>query len=226
MSYQWDFLSVLRGNNAALLWHGALGTVELTCASILVAVPLGLLIAMGRLSSAGPLQALLQFATELLRSSALLVLIFWFFFAFPLLLKIEINAFQAAVLAIGLQSSAYFAELFRGSILSVPRGQWEAACALGLHLGQTMRLVVLPLAIRQVLPVMLSLAAEILKSTSLAAAIAFTELSYVASQVGSQTYRPLEIYTIVALIYFVLIGGMGRLVALLERSMALKGAGS
>lgn len=223
MDYSWDFISLLRPDRIEVLAEGAIGTVKLTASALALAIPLGLFLALCRLVPIRPVQWAARLITELSRASVPLVLLFWFYFAAPLLLDVNLDTFAAATLALGLNACGYFAELFRNGIVSVPRGQWEAAKALGLHTGQTLRLIVLPLAIRQMLPVMLSLSIEVVKATSLAAAIAYMDLTYAAAHLSSTTFRTIEVYTIIAVLYFVFLSGASRITALVERKMALKG---
>lgn len=218
MDYQWDFAAVFRQSD--LLLEGAAGTLGLAGTAIVVAVPLGLLLAVLRMSAWRPASLLATGYIEFFRSSAALVLIFWFYFAFPMLVGIDMTPYAAATLAISLQSSAYFAEVFRGGIGSIHRGQWEAAKALGMNYRNAMRFVILPQAVKRMLPVFFTRVIELLKTTALAAAIAYGDLVYSASRVISITFRPLETFTVVALIFFFTIFAMSVSVRWMERRLA------
>jgi polar amino acid transport system permease protein len=220
MTYHWDFGVVLRSDG--LFAQGVAATLLLTVSALAIAVPLGLLLALGRMAPWWALSWTARLIIDFFRTSALFVLIIWFFFAFPILFRLQVNAFQAATLAIGLQAGAYLAEIFRAGIESIHAGQWQAARALGLHFGATLRLVVLPQAIRHVLPVFLNLVIDTIKNTSFAAAIAYGELTYQAMRVASDTYRPLEVFTVVGALYFIIITGSSRLSAMLERRLAIE----
>jgi len=221
MPYVWDFAIVL--HHGDLLWHGLWATLALTGLTIVIAVPLGVLLAVLLLGARQPFVALARGFVDFFRTSALLVLLMWFYFAFPIIARVRIDAFTAATLALGLQNAAYLAEVFRAGIRSVPRGQWEAGRVLGLRLVPLFFLVIVPQALRTVLPVLVNVLSEIVKGTSLAAAIAYTELSYQASLLASTTYRPLETYTLIAVMYFVVIALLNQLAAFLERRLSLPG---
>jgi polar amino acid transport system permease protein len=215
MHYQWDFSVVFRDDG--LFVRGMLETLRLTASSLLLAVPLARMAPVRLLSWAA--RAVIDF----FRTSALFVLIVWFYFAFPVVFQISVSAFQAATLAIGLQASAYFAEIFRAGINAVGKGQWQAAQALGLRFPMTLRLIVLPQALQRILPVFCNLVIDTVKNTSFAAAIAYGELTYQGSRVASETYRPIETFTVIAVFYFVIIWSASRLVGLLERRMSVAG---
>lgn len=218
MAYQWDFRLVLL--DWPMWLQGVQNTLILCLASLLIAIPLGLVITAMRMFGSAPLRWLAIALVDFLRTSALLVLIIWFYYAFPVLFRANLGPLEAATLAIGIQTSAYFSELCRAGIQSVDRGQWEAARAIGMRTLPMMRLIILPQALRRMLPVLFSLIAEVLKATSLAAVITVGELSYTASQVSADTYRPIESYTVAALFYFGIIFSASRVAAYLERRLS------
>ncbi len=219
MTYHWDFGPVWRQGN--LLAMGGVATLKLTVACLALAIPLGLLVATMRLSGPRWVAALAVLYTDFFRTAASLVLIFWFFFALPLLVNLDFDAFTAAFLAIGLQGAAYFAEVFRGGITSIDAGQLEAARAIGMGRGMALRQIILPQAARRVLPVFFTRVTLILKTTTLASAIAYPDLVYDAYRIASETYRPIETFTVVGLFFFAIIFTMSRCAALLERRLAV-----
>lgn len=219
MNYNWDFSAVLRDSD--LLVQGAIGTFKLASISCVLAIPIGLLIAIMKMSSSRVLVTIATCYINVFRSSAALVLLFWFYFAFPILAGVNLEPYTAAVLAITLQSAAYFSEVFRGGISSIHRGQWEAAKAIGMNYGSSMRFVILPQAVKRMLPIFFTRVIELIKTTALAAAIAYGDLLYNASRVVSNTFRPIETYTLVALTFFIVIFTMSRTVRLLERRLAI-----
>ncbi len=221
MAYQWDFAVVWRQADALAV--GGLQTLRLTAACLALAVPVGLLLAILRLSGNRWLSGLALVYIDFFRTAASLVLIFWFFFALPLLVDLDFGAFTAAFLAIGLQGAAYFAEVFRGGIASIDRGQWEAARAIGMSRAIAFRHIILPQAVRRTLPVFFTRATAMLKTTTLASAIAYPDLVYAAFRISSDTYRPIETFTIVGLIFFAVIFAASRAIALLERRLAASG---
>ena len=142
---------------------------------------------------------------ELFRCTPLLVQIIWFYYAFPVVIGVNIPAHVAAVTVLSLYGGAFYAEIVRGSIESVHRGQWDAARALGLGPWRVLRLVILPQALKPMLAPYVNQSVTQLKNTSLVSVIAVPDLVYNATLINAETYRPLEVYTIVALIYFAIL---------------------
>lgn len=219
MEYQWDFAAVFR--HRELLLEGAAGTFRLAGMALAIAIPLGLLVALLRLSRLPVISWIAVLFTDLFRTSPSIVLIYWFFFAFPLLAGIDFGNFAAASLALGLQAGAYMSEVFRGGIQSIKPGQWQAAKALGMGLGPTLRWIILPQAIRRMIPVFFTRVAELFKTTSLAAVISYGEVVQMAQRTASETFRPIETFTVVALFFFTVIFTASRLVRLAERRFAV-----
>ena len=142
---------------------------------------------------------------EVFRNTPILVQIVWFFYAFPVLVGGQIEPFMAAVFGIGLNITAYSAEIFRGGIQSLDRGQWEAGRAIGMSYFQVMRRVILPQAIRRMVPAFANRMIEAVKATSLASTIAVADLMWQGEMLANAIYRPFEVYTAVAVIYFLAI---------------------
>ena len=203
MAYQWDFAPVLR--YAPLLVRGAEITLLYTVGSVALGLIIGLLIGLGRLSRSALLNAPLIALTEVFRCTPLLVQIVWFYYALPVLLHIQIPADVAAMTVLSLYTGVFYAEIFRGGIVSIERGQWDAARALGLSRWQVMRLVILPQAIRRMIPPFVNQSVTQLKNTSLVSVIAVPDLLYQGTSIAETTYRPLELYTVVAVVYFALL---------------------
>ncbi|MGC8477801.1 MAG: amino acid ABC transporter permease [Acetobacteraceae bacterium] len=203
MAYQWDFAPVLR--YAPLLVRGAEITLLYTVGSVALGLIIGLLIGLGRLTSSVLLNAPLIALTETFRCTPLLVQIVWFYYALPVLLHIQIPADVAAMTVLSLYTGVFYAEIFRGGIVSIERGQWDAARALGLSRWQVMRLVILPQAIRRMIPPFVNQSVTQLKNTSLVSVIAVPDLLYQGTSIAETTYRPLELYTVVAVVYFALL---------------------
>jgi polar amino acid transport system permease protein len=221
MEYQWDFTVVWR-NSHLLLW-GLLGTLKVTGAALALGLPLGLAVALMRLSRARAVSLPAGVFVEFFRSTPPLVQLFWCFFALPILIGVRVDSFQAAVMTLSIQSSAFFAEVFRGGIVSVERGQWEAARALGMTYGQLLRRVVLPQAVKRMIPAFLERAIELMKTTTLVATVAYADLLFEASDIAQKTFRPLEVFTAAAAIYFVVIFAASRVVQVSERRLARSG---
>jgi polar amino acid transport system permease protein len=221
--HRWDFTPVWA--NADLLLLGLWHTLQVTGTALAFGIPLGLALALARLSSRRVLRWPAGLVIEVFRTTPPLVQLFWFFFALPILLGIEMTPFVAAVLTFSIQSAAFFAEAFRGGIVSVERGQWEAARALGMAPRQVLRRVVLPQAVQRMLPVFLERAIELMKTTTLVATISYSDLLFQANEVAQKTFRPLEVLTVAALLYFVVIYGASLVAQLAERRLAVGGEG-
>ncbi|MBN8902958.1 MAG: ABC transporter permease [Rhodospirillales bacterium 69-11] len=220
MHYQWDFLFLLR--YAPLFWRGVLVTLAYTGGTIFLGLILGLLVGLGRLSKSKLVNIPLIAFIEVFRCTPLLVQIVWCYYALPVLLGIQIPATAAAVLTLSCYTGAFYAEIFRGGIVSIETGQWDAARALGLSRWTMMRRVILPQAVRRMIPPFVNQSITQLKNTSLVSTIAVPDLLYQGTLVTADTYRPLEVYTVVAVIYFVLLFPSTMLAQWYERRLAAK----
>jgi polar amino acid transport system permease protein len=203
MHYQWDFVSLLR--YGPLFWHGVVVTLSYTAGSILFGLLIGLVLGIGRLSKSVLLNIPLVAFIEAFRCTPLLVQIVWVYYALPVLLGIQIPAVVAAMLTLSCYTGAFYAEIFRGGIVSIERGQWDAARALGLRRWTMMQQVILPQAVKRMIPPFVNQSITQLKNTSLVSFIAVPDLLYNGTLVTADTYRPLEVYTVVAVIYFALL---------------------
>ena len=218
MIYQWDFQFLLR--YAPLFWKGIGVTLAFTTVTILAGLLLGLLIGLGRLSRAKLINWPLIAFIEAFRCTPLLVQIVWFYYALPVMTGIQMSAITAGGLVLSFYTAAFYAEIFRGGILSIERGQWDAARAVGLSRWHMMRLVILPQAIRRMVPPFMNQSITQLKNTSLVSTIAVPDLLYQGTLITGDTYRPLEVYTVVAIIYFVLLFPATVLAQWYERKLA------
>ena len=215
MHYQWNFGILL--HYAPLLWAGVLYTLAYTVGTIVLGLLIGLLVGLGRLSRSRLVNAPLVALIEVFRCTPLLVQIIWFYYALPVISGVQMSATVAATLVLSLYTGAFYAEIFRGGILSIERGQWDAARALGLRRGAMMRLVILPQAVRRMVPPFMNQSITQLKNTSLVSTIAVPDLLYQGTMITADTYRPLEVYTVVALIYFCLLFPATRFVQAYEQ---------
>lgn len=160
--YEWDFTAVLA--NADVLWQGLLGTLGITGTALAFGVPLGLILALSRLSPRRWLAWPAGFVIEFFRTTPPLVQLFWFFFALPILIDIQMTPYLAAAITFSIQSSAFFAEVFRAGIVSIERGQWEAGRAIGMQRSQVMRRIILPQAVKRMIPAFTERAIELMKT--------------------------------------------------------------
>ena len=219
--YNWDFTPVIA--NAPLLAQGLVNTLKVTGTALAFGVPLGLVLALLRLSPRKALSWPAGFVIEFFRTTPPLVQLFWFFFALPMLLNVEMTPFAAAAITFSIQSSAFFAEVFRGGIVSIDRGQWEAGRALGMSQSQAMRRIILPQAVKRMIPAFLERSIELMKTTTLVATVSYADLLFQANELAQKTFRPLEVFTVVALIYFTVIFAASLVVHRVERRLAVSG---
>ncbi len=196
------------------LLRGAVSTLALAAAVLAVGTALGLAVGLLRVLP-GRAGTVVGGAVELVRAVPLLLLLFFIFFGLPAL-GVRIPTFPAAVLAMSLWMAANTAEVVRGGVQSISRGQFEAARSLGLGWASTMRFVILPQATRRMLPPFVGLCTILVKDTSLAAIIGVFELTRAAQETIERTLRSFEIYGAAAAIYFALCFPLTRLAARLE----------
>ena len=218
MQYRWDFAAVL--GHMDLLLTGLVGTVKLAAVSILLGVIVGAFIAMMRLSHRRLLRAPATAFVEFYRNTPPIVHFFWFFFALPIVIGVSFEPFTAAMLALSTQSGAFYAEVFRGGIVSIERGQWEGGRALGMSYRAILVRVVLPQAMRRMVAPFVDRSFELTKTTALASSLAYAELLYQAMQVNSITFRPMEVYTTIAVMYFILLFVASSLMRVFEHRLA------
>jgi polar amino acid transport system permease protein len=218
MHYQWNFSFFAQ--YWPLLWRGTLVTIAFTIGTVFLGLVIGLLIGLGRLTKWKVLNWPLIGLIEAFRCTPLLVQLVWFYYALPVLLNIQMPAVAAAAMTLSLYTGVFYAEIFRGGIVSIEQGQWDAARALGLHWWYVMRLVILPQAVRRMVPPFVNQSVTQLKNTSLVSTIAVPDLLYQGTVVTETTYRPLEVYTVVALIYFALLFPSTMLAQWYERRLA------
>ena len=218
---EWNFWAVLSDFDLLLL--GLVNTLKVTALALTFGVPLGLCLAVLRLSTLRPASAVAAFIIEFFRTTPPLVQLFWSFFALPILIDVRMTPFIASIVTFSIQSSAFFAEIFRGGIQSIDKGQWEGGKAMGMTYAQSMRRIILPQAVRRMIPAFMERAIELLKTTTLVSTVAYTDLMFQANDLAQKTFRPLEVYTVVALMYFVLIFVLSQLSIRVEHRLAKSG---
>lgn len=211
--------------NLLFLLEGMRWTIALSVTAILLGVTIGLVVAMLALSGRPWLVGVARVYVEGIRAIPLLVLILWVYYGLPVVAGLSLGPFAAGVLALALSDSAFEAEIFRAGIQSIERCQHEAADALGLSFWQKFRLVVLPQALRRILPALGNQFVYMIKMSALVSVIGMQELTRRANELVVVEYRPLEIYTILVLEYLVLVLLVSALVRRLERRLALPGEG-
>jgi glutamate/aspartate transport system permease protein len=222
-----DFSIVI--NSLPYLWQGMKYTLQLTATSAVGGLFFGTLLALARLSSNKILSNVAAGYVNLMRSIPLVLVIFWFFFLVPLIAQgitgserpIQIGAERTAIITFILFEAAYFCEIMRAGIQSIPRGQVHSAYALGLTYGQSMRLVILPQAFRNMIPVLLTQTIILFQDTSLVYVISATDFVGAASKIAQRDSRLVEMYLFVAVVYFVLCYTLSYLVKLLQKRVAV-----
>ena len=217
MNYQWNF-DAIWANPEALL-AGAAGTLRIFAICLVLGLSLGLLVGLGRYSKRKWIYIAASAFVEFFRNTPVLVQILWFYFALPMLVPFEISPLLAAALGISLNSAAFSGEIFRAGIQSIERGQWEGAQALGMTQGQAMRRIVLPQAVKRMLPALTNRAIEIFKMSTLASAVAYVELLQQGKLIASLNYNPIEAYTVIALLFFAFLYPLVQATYVLERKL-------
>jgi polar amino acid transport system permease protein len=198
----WKFGLVFR--HLDFLLRGAWVTIQVSVASMLVALVLGLLVAVIRLSPWWILRTAASLYIDVLRSTPLLAQLVWIFFALPILTGYALTPFLASTIALSVYTSAYLAEIFRAGILSISDGQRHAGSALGMTPAQVMRRVVLPQGIVNVLPPVGSQLINLFKDSALVSLVSLQDLMWSGQSLASITLRTVEVLTVVAVIYMVL----------------------
>ena len=216
--YAWDFSFLWSYRGLILIGLGV--TIAYTIGTILLGLVVGLVTGLLRLSKNVLITAPLVAYVEVFRCTPLLVQIVWFYYALPVVLGIDIPAHVAATLVLSLYTGAFYAEIVRGGVNSIERGQWDAARAIGMRRTQVMRYVVLPQAIKRIIPPFMNQSIIQLKNTSLVSTIAVADLLDQGTIITAATYRPLEVYTMVALIYFLVLFPLTLAAQQVERRLA------
>jgi polar amino acid transport system permease protein len=201
---------------------GTATTFLLTVATMAIAVPAGIGVAALRLYGPAPVRALATGYVELFRNLPLILVVYWAFYVLPILTGLALSPLATGLAALSLNVTAYNAETFRAGLNSIRRGQLDAGLALGMTRPQVVLHVVLPQALRRILPVLASTWVSLFKDTSLVSVIAVTELAYVAMQIRAQTFRVLEMLTAMAAIYWLLGYPQAKLVDWINRRYGVK----
>jgi polar amino acid transport system permease protein len=213
----WDFASVFSNTDALIA--GAIGTLRLFAICLVLGLGLGLVVGLGRYAHTRWFNWPATVFVEFFRNTPVLVQMLWFYFALPILVPFEISPFGAAVLGISLNTAAFSAEIYRGGIQSIERGQWDGARAIGMGWGQAMRRIILPQALKRMTPALTNRAIEVFKMTTLASAVAYVELLQQGKLIASLNFNPIEAYTTIAVIFFVILWPLVQLTYVLERRM-------
>ena len=223
-SYTWGWYAVspateVGRRNLSFLIEGLLPTIYISLLAFTCSITIGLIISLLGLQPNKIGRGINRIYVEVFRSIPVLVMLLWVYYGLPISLGIELDVFAAGVVALALCDSAFEAEVFRGGIQSIAKGQVEAAHSMGLSQWQTMRYVILPQAIRRVLPPLGNQFVYMLKMSSLVSVIGLGELTRRATELNVREYRPLEIYTVLIIEYLLLILIASYLVRRMEKRL-------
>ena len=219
MNYTFDFASVTR--NLGPLLKGLVVTLQLTAAANLIGLTLGFVLALLIMSRWSVIRLPAMLFVEFFRCTPAIVQIVWFFYCVPMLFNVFLGSMTMGILALGLNLTAFNAEAYRAAIQAVPREQLDAGIALGLNPLQRVLYIVLPTAFRASIPVLLTNGIGIFQQSALVAIVAVQDLMYQGKTLATETYRPIETFTIVALIYFAVSFPVTQIVGYLERRRQL-----
>ncbi|HEX7226422.1 MAG TPA: amino acid ABC transporter permease [Candidatus Binatia bacterium] len=196
------------------------GTLRLAIPAIVLGFALGTVIGLGRLANTRSIRVIATIYVEFFRGVPLVMVIFWFWFIIPNLLNISLPEYGVALTAFVIFEAAYLGEIVRAGIQSVPQGQLEAAAATGLSRGRTMRHIVLPQALRNMIPALVTQFIVLLKDTSLASIIGYIDLTKAAQIVNNREIRPFELYLFIAVVYWCFSYAMSLYARRLERRLS------
>lgn len=202
MGYDWQFANLLQ--YWPIFVRGAVLTLQLTFGATVLALAIGLPIGIAREAGAAPLRWLATAYVELIRGTPALVQIVWIYYCLPILTGYQLGGAATMVVALGVHSGAYVAEIFRAGINSIDRGQSAAAYAIGMSYGQALRRIILPQAVQRMIPPFVNEFANLIKLTTLGSAIAVSELLHESNNLIAAIYRPLEVYTVLAVVFFLI----------------------
>ena len=201
--YAWDFAALKP--YSGLIWQGLGVTVLYTVLTVVAGLAIGLLTGILRTTAPRWISIPLRGYIEVFRCTPLLVQLVWVYYALPVLIGVDMSATTACFVTLSLYAGAFYAEIFRGGIEATDRGQWEAGQAIGMGQARIFRRIVLPQAIQVMVPSFINQTIMQLKNTSLVSTVAVGDLLYQGSVITAASYRPLEVYTTVAVLYFVVL---------------------
>ena len=217
MGYEWEFGLVFKYWD--VLFDGFLGTLRVGIVSLILGAIGGLILALMRMSRYRLLSWPAIVLIEFFRTTPLLIQLFWIYFALPVVIGITFGAYTACIITLSVNSAAFFAEIFRAGINSMERSQWEGGKALGMTQTSLLRRIILPQAVRRMVPPFLERSFELMKGTTNVSAIAYADLLYRALELSARLYRPIEILTLVALVFFVMLTLTSMLVRYMENRL-------
>lgn len=197
-------------------------TLKITIISIVLGLILGMIIAIARLSKNKIISIIASGYIELFRCTPVLVQIIWIFYCLPIFFNIELSGMVSGIVALTLNVAAFYAEAYRSGIQAIKSDQYDAAEALGFNKFQTLRYIIVPQAVMIIIPVILSNSVSLFKESSLVSTVAIADLMYQGRLVSTRIYRPIEILTVVAIMYFVVAFPLTVLVRKIEEKISFK----
>jgi polar amino acid transport system permease protein len=218
MHYEWSFGFLLQYSR--LIAVGTAYTIGFTVATAVTGFAVGCVVAIASLSNVRFISAPLVMLVEVFRCTPVLVQLVWIYYALPVLIGVELSPAVAAFIALSFYGGAFYSEIIRGGIASIEPGQWDAGRALGMRRFELMKRIVMPQALKRMIPPLVNQAVLQLKNTSLLSVLAVPDLLYQGQLITSATYRPLETYTMIAVIYFIILFPMTRVARMLETRLA------
>jgi glutamate/aspartate transport system permease protein len=219
-------MTALANDLVALLGALVVFNLCLTASAIAIALPIACLFAVGRLSRHPLVYYPVTAYVNVLRSSPLLMIMFWAYYTGPMIAGAPTSAYTAALIALAAFEVAYFTELVRAGLQSIAAGQRDAALAVGLRPSQAMRFVILPQALRRMLPSLISQSIIAFQDSTIASVIGVTDIFATANIISAREQRPIELYTALAVIFFVLCYALSKLVRMLEARVNARTAGA
>jgi polar amino acid transport system permease protein len=215
--YAWDFAALKP--YWGLIWQGLGVTLFYTVITVLAGLAIGLAAGILRTTAPRWVAILLRGYIEVFRCTPLLVQLVWVYYALPVLIGVDMSATTACFLTLSLYAGSFYAEIFRGGIEAIDRGQWEAGHAIGMQQGRIFRRIILPQAIQVMIPALINQTIMQLKNTSLVSTVAVGDLLYQGSVITAASYRPLEVYTTIAVLYFIVLFPLTLVADQLEQRM-------
>jgi polar amino acid transport system permease protein len=215
--YAWDFAALKP--YWGLIWQGLGVTVFYTVITVLAGLAIGLAAGILRTTAPRWVAIPLRGYIEVFRCTPLLVQLVWVYYALPVLIGVDMSATTACFITLSLYAGSFYAEIFRGGIEAIDRGQWEAGQAIGMQQGRIFRRIILPQAVQVMIPALINQTIMQLKNTSLVSTVAVGDLLYQGSVITAASYRPLEVYTTIAVLYFVVLFPLTLVADQLEQRM-------
>ena len=207
--------------NIDVLLYGVIVTLELVALSIIFSLIIGAVIALLRMTNIKILRIPAMVFIEVFRNIPSLIQLLWIYYVLPVLFGLSLPPYVSAVMAFALNGGAYTAEIFRGGIQSIPKNQWDAANAIGLDYIMTLKKIIIPQALRRMIPPLMNEFIRLTKSTSLVSIIAVPDILYRVSELSSETFLPLEFYTAGGILYYIIITPVAHLALRMEKRTAV-----